>query len=208
MVLAISRPVWRALWTAALLACFALAPAEAANHRLSVTFISPGKTGEAFWDLVAQTMTAAGKQLDIEVEVLRSERNFRRMQALGQDVVNRPTKPDYLILVNEEGAGFPIAEAANAARIKTLFISSPPSAEQIAKSGQPRVGLPYLVGSIVPDLKSAGGRMMEHLAAETRRLGRRSPDGKFHILALIGDSRTPVAVDRNTGMLEAARNDP
>ena len=45
--------------------------------RLNIVFVNPGKTGEVYWDMVAQTMQAAGRKLDAHVEVLTSERNYR-----------------------------------------------------------------------------------------------------------------------------------
>ncbi|MGY4288326.1 ABC-type sugar transport system substrate-binding protein [Bradyrhizobium sp. LM2.7] len=56
------------------MACGVLTPvggAGAADSRpLSVVFVNPGKTGEVYWDMVAQTMQAAGRKLGVHVEVL------------------------------------------------------------------------------------------------------------------------------------------
>src|SRR5262245_42361447 len=38
-----------------------------ADGRFSVTFISPGRTGEVFWDMTAASMQAAADQLGIEL---------------------------------------------------------------------------------------------------------------------------------------------
>src|SRR6478752_4267914 len=77
-------------------ACHSLA------RSLDIVFVNPGKTGEVYWDMVAQTMQAAGRKLDAHVEVLNSERNYRTMQELGFGVLARHDKPDFLILSNEE----------------------------------------------------------------------------------------------------------
>jgi ABC-type sugar transport system substrate-binding protein len=98
--------------------------AATANERLRVAFVNPGKTGEVFWDLVSETMRAAARQLNIDVEVLYAERNHRMLREHGMAVVGRATPPDYLIIVNEESAATPIVEAANGAGIKTLLLSN------------------------------------------------------------------------------------
>src|SRR3954464_6149294 len=103
------------------MACGVFTPAGGAvafdAKPLNIVFVNPGKTGEVYWDMVAQTMKAAGRKLDAHVEVLTSERNYRTMQELGLGVVTRPDKPDFLILSNEESAAVPIMEAAEAAGI-------------------------------------------------------------------------------------------
>lgn len=98
-------PRFRRILLAAGMACsiFAYAGGSLAKP-LDIVFVNPGKTGEVYWDMVAQTMQAAGRRLDAHVEVLTSERNYRTMQELGFGVVARPDKPDFLILSNEESA--------------------------------------------------------------------------------------------------------
>ena len=68
--------------------------AAAANERLRVAFVNPGKTGEVFWDLVSQTMRAAARQLNIDVEILYAERNHRSCASTAwrsSDALRRPT---------------------------------------------------------------------------------------------------------------------
>jgi ABC-type sugar transport system substrate-binding protein len=53
------------------MACGVLMPpggAVAADaKRLNIVFVNPGKTGEVYWDMVAQTMQAAGRKLDAHI---------------------------------------------------------------------------------------------------------------------------------------------
>src|SRR3569833_3450548 len=123
-------------------ACGVLAPlgsAVAADaKRLNIDFVNPGKTGEVYWDMVAQTMQAAGRKLDAHVEVLTSERNYRTMQDLGFSVVARADKPDFLILSTVESAAVPILEAAEAAGVKTLLKTNTLSGNDAARLGPPR----------------------------------------------------------------------
>jgi ABC-type sugar transport system substrate-binding protein len=186
------------------MACGALAPAgrvvAAEAKFLNIVFVNPGKTGETYWDMVAQTMQAAGRKLDAHVEVLTSERNYRTMQELGLGVVARPDKPDFLILSNEESAAVPILEAAEAAGVNTLLLSNSLIGGDAARLGPPRQKLKTWLGDITTDLQTAGARMANALISAARAEKWQSPDGKIHILGIGGDETTPTSIARNSGL--------
>ncbi|TPQ38948.1 sugar ABC transporter substrate-binding protein [Bradyrhizobium guangdongense] len=188
---------------AAGLACGLLASpnwAIAGGARLNVVFVNPGKTGEVYWDMVSETMKAAGRKLDMNVEVLVAERNFRTMQELGLGVVARADKPDFLILSNEESAAVPVLEAAETAGIKTLFLSNTLIGADAARLGAPREKLKTWLGDITTDLQTAGTRMANALITAARTEKWQSPDGKIHILGIGGDEITPASIARNVGL--------
>ncbi|OAF09845.1 sugar ABC transporter substrate-binding protein [Bradyrhizobium centrolobii] len=186
------------------LACGVLTPAGrgvAADARpLNIVFVNPGKTGEVYWDMVSQTMQAAGRKLNAKVEVLTSERNYRTMQELGLGVVARAEKPDFLILSNEESAAVPIVEAAEAAGVKTLLLSNTLIGEDAARLGPPRQKLRTWLGDITTDLTTAGARMANALIGAARAAKWQSPDGRIHILGIGGDEITPASIARNAGL--------
>ncbi|MDE2376301.1 ABC transporter substrate-binding protein [Bradyrhizobium sp.] len=194
------------------IACGVLAacgPASAGSlQSRSVVFVSPGKTGEVFWDMVAETMQAAGRKLNMDVEVLRAERNYRTMQELGLGVVARARKPDYLILSNEESAAVPILEAAQSAGIKTLFLSNSLIGDDAVRLGAPRERLKHWLGDITTDLQTAGARMADALIGAARAGKWQSADGKIHILGIGGDEITPASIARNTGLDRAVKAAP
>ena len=189
---------------AAGMACAVLAPpghiVAADAKSLDIVFVSPGKTGEVYWDMVAQTMQAAGRKLDAHVEVLTSERNYRIMQELGFGVVARADKPDFLILSNEESAAVPILEAAEAAGVKTLLLSNTLIGEDAVRLGPARQKLKTWLGDITTDLQTAGARMADALITTARAEKWQSPDGKIHILGIGGDEITPASIARNAGL--------
>lgn len=182
--------------------------AEIRSQRLNVVFLNPGKTGEVFWDMVSATMKAAGARLDMSVEVLTAERNFRRMQELGIAATSRTRKPDFLVLVNEESAAFPILEAAEAAGIKTLMLSNPFVGAEVERIGPPRHNYKMYLGDITTDLEAAGARMADALFDAARAGRSQSEDGKIHILAIGGDETTPSSIERNNGLARAAAKAP
>lgn len=186
------------------IACGVVAPAGRAaaadSNPLNIVFVNPGKTGEVYWDMVAQTMQAAGSKLNAKVEVLTSERNYRTMQELGLGVVARADKPDFLILSNEESAAVPILEAAEAAGVKTLLLSNSLIGEDAKRLGPPRHTLKNWLGDITTDLTTAGARMANALIGAARNEKWQSTDGKIHLLAIGGDEITPASIARNAGL--------
>ncbi|WP_035684410.1 ABC transporter substrate-binding protein [Bradyrhizobium sp. Cp5.3] len=186
------------------LACGVLAPAGGAvaaeGKPLNIVFVNPGKTGEVFWDMVSQTMQAAGRKLNAKVEVLTSERNYRTMQELGLAVLARAEKPDFLILSNEESAAVPIVEAAEIAGVKTLLLSNTLIGDDAARLGPPREKLKTWLGDITTDLTTAGARMANALIGAARAGKWQSPDGRIHILGIGGDEITPASIARNAGL--------
>jgi ABC-type sugar transport system substrate-binding protein len=171
----------------------------AAPQRVKAIFVNPGKVGEVFWDLVSDTMRAAARQLDIDVEIVYSERNRRTLIELGMAAVNSTTPPDYLIIVNEESAATPIVEAADAAGIKTFLLSNAFTGAEAERYGAPRRVLGNWIGSLTPDMTAAGTRMAKALVEDGLRNERLAADGKLHLLALGGDERTPNSIERTQG---------
>jgi ABC-type sugar transport system substrate-binding protein len=191
------------VWLGSALIWLASVGALPAHGRPTAVFLNPGKTGEVFWDLVSDTMRAAARQLDIEVEIVYAERNHRMLHDLGMAIVNRPRPPDYFIIVNEESLATPIVEAANAAGIKTFLLSNAFNDAEAAKYGAPRTVLKNWIGSLVPDMTSAGARMGRALVDTARVNKWMSPDGRIHLLALGGDERTPNSIARTQGFLSS-----
>jgi len=182
--------------------------AASAYERVNAVFVNPGKTGEVFWDLVSATMRAAGRQLDIDVEILNSERNRRNMIDLGMGVVTRSTPPDYLIIVNEEAAVTPVIEAANAAGIKTFLLSNAFAGAEADRYGRPRTVLRHWIGSLTPDMHAAGTRMTRALVEAGMTQKRFGADGKLHLLALGGDELTPNSIARTAGFTSFIEDRP
>ena len=63
---------------------------------LSVAFINPGKSDEAYWVTVTQAMQAAAFKLDIALEVTYLERDHAKAVEVARDIAARPShgRPD------------------------------------------------------------------------------------------------------------------
>lgn len=177
------------------------AATEPSSKPISVVFVNPGKTGEIFWELLNHSMRAAASQLNIELETLWAQRNYRQMQDLGIEVVKRATKPDYLVLVNEENAALPIMQAAESAGVKTMLLANTLAGRALEEFGGPQEKLKTWIASLVPDIEEAGARMARALISVARARDLRSSDGKIHLLALGGDDSTPTSIARTNGLM-------
>src|SRR5215470_10349387 len=80
---------------------FCLIMPAAAEEKIKVTFINPGisdinnPTG-GFWLSVSAFMQAAAQELNMDLDVMYSERNHILMQQQAVEVASRKIHPDYL----------------------------------------------------------------------------------------------------------------
>lgn len=170
---------------------------------LSVLFINPGKSDEAYWLTASRAMEAAARRLEIRLEVIYAEREPPRVLAIARDVLARPRahRPDYAVLTNDyptapqllrmfDDAGIPVVMAYSG-------ISSP---LERAQTGGPRERYRHWLGSIEPHAEAAGALTAQALIEAGRAAKAYGPDGKLHLLAIGGDRSTPSSLRRTEGM--------
>ena len=162
---------------------------------LDVTFVNPGGE-DGFWGAVTKTMQAAANDLDINLDVVHSNRDRFVMVDAVRDIASSADKPDYVVLVNELQQGPQMAAALSEVGIPSFFLLNRLSEEQLAEAGDLQ-----LVGSVVPDNEIAGYEMAKSLIEAARSAGK-DGDG-VQILALLGDSATPAALQREAGLKRA-----
>ncbi len=175
--------------------------------RMKVTFINPGisnpndPTG-AFWLSVSKFMEEAARQLEIDLEVIYSERDHIRMQQQAREVAKRPVLPDYLIVVNEKLAADEMVKAADQAGLKVFVMANTFAGEQAAQMGSPRKKYKNWIGSLVPDNKFAGYQIAKRIIDRAAKAGL-GRDGRLRLLAIAGDSATMASTQRVDGLKQA-----
>lgn len=180
--------------------------AEAADF--SVVFINPGRADEPYWRSVTRFMQPAAQQLDINLEVLYAERDHLKMIELMKQIVLRPKKPDYVILVNEKLVGGEMLKLAERTGIKAIFAYSSFEGEQLIEFGVPRQKYKRWLGSITPNSFEAGRLTAEELVRQALKHHVVADDGKVHIVAIAGDKATPTGTQRLEGALEVLSKHP
>jgi len=176
---------------------------------LSVTFINPGRSDEAFWLSASQAMQAAAKSLDVQLEVLYAQRQPEQTLQLAREVAARlpARRPDYVILVNEKGMLVSAAQVLGAAGIPS-FAAFSGLLPQERGPWAPRRGLPLLLGSLQARAHEAGYLTAKALIHQGLRRKLQAADGKLHLLAIAGDRSTPSSIERNEGLRKALDEHP
>lgn len=172
---------------------------------LSVTFINPGKSTEAYWVAVADSMKMAADSLGIALEMRFVERDHPRALALAQEIAARQPadRPDYVILTNDYDLAPKLLRIFEGSGIRCFFALSPPSVADHKEIGGPRQRYKNWIGSLQPHAADAGYLTANSLIAKGRVAKAQGPDGKLHLLAIAGDRSTPVSILRNEGMRRA-----
>ena len=166
-----------------------------------IIFINPGKSNEVFWLSVSKFMHAAANDLDFDLKVIYAQRNHFKMIEIINKIVSQKTKPDFLIIVNENNMADKLLKISNKHKIKTMLILNDLSKEQKDKFNKPREHFPYWIGTIIPDNKQAG-----YLIAKS--LINASNAKNINMIAINGDQSTFAARQRYLGLQKALKEHP
>ena len=179
-----------------------------AARPLRVAFVNPGRLDEAFWIMAEQTMVAAARNLSIQLEVLRADRDRLRMRELGLSVAARADRPDALVIVNEEESALEVVLAAGQSGLPTLLLVNDLEGKDAEQVGPPRTRVPTYLGSVAPDNVAAGHLLAEVTLAAARHLGADATSHPLHLLAIAGDQITPSSLNRVKGLEAVLREAP
>ncbi|MCX7278130.1 MAG: ABC transporter substrate-binding protein [Burkholderiales bacterium] len=184
--------------------CWAMLMAWPAGA-MSVAFLNPGKSDEAYWVAAAQAMQVAATSLGLQLEVQFAERDQLRVLELARALVVRPlaNRPDYVVFSNDSGTGAELLRVFDGSGIRCFMAFSRLSAVEEAQLGGPRQRFKQWLGSLEPRAADAGYLTGKALLEQGRAAKAQAADGKLHVLALAGDRSTPSSVLRNQGLLQA-----
>ncbi len=177
---------------------------------VSVVFINPGKTDEAYWLAAAQSMQVAAKSLNFDLEVQFAERNHLRAIELAKALVTRPAakRPNYVVFSNDYATGTELLRIFDGSGIKCFLAFSRLTPEEELAAGGPRARFKDWIGSLEPQAEEAGYLTARALIQQGRAAKAHAADGKLHLLALAGDRSTTSSIRRNEGMLRAVAEAP
>lgn len=173
---------------------------------LSVAFINPGKSDEAYWVTVTQAMQAAASKLGIALEVTYLERDHAKAVDVSRDIAARPShsRPDYVLLGNEGGFGPACLRILDGAGIPVLMVFNGISdLSQRKLSGAPREKYKLWLGTLEPRAEDAGYLTAKALIEKGRAAAWATKGGSLHMVALSGDKLTPSSFLRAQGMRRA-----
>ncbi len=174
----------------------------------SVVFINPGNEDEPYWRSVTRFMQTAARQLDIELEVMYTNKDQFKMVQFVRQVSQRAKKPDYLLISNDRLAAPAMMRIAEQEKIKTMLAFSNFIGDQITEFGKPRQKYRYWLGAITPNSTEGGKVTAEELVRQALKAHLTSSDGKVHIALIAGDKYTPTTIQRQAGAISAFAANP
>jgi ABC-type sugar transport system substrate-binding protein len=184
-----------------------------AEDNLRITFINPGfsdkdnPTGE-FWLSVSSFMKAAAEDLNIDLEIIYSDRNHIKMKEIAKKIVARKIPPDYLLVVNEKFSAEKIVEDAEKRNVKVFVMLNRFEGDQNKKMGQPRGKYKNWIGTLIPDNRYAGYQIAKLLIDHSLKAGVKADDGRLYLLGYAGDLVTQASVERVEGLKQAVSEYP
>lgn len=172
-------------------------------HAASVVFLNPGMSTETFWVSYAQFMQAGAKDLGLDLRVRYSERDAQNTLAQAREALQGNTRPDYLVLVNEQYVAPQILRMAQGSGVKLLIVNNALTADQVQMLDA-RNDAPW-IGSLVANDEQAGYLMLTDLL---RSHGPVAPGESLDLLAFSGVKTTPAAQLREQGLRRALAEHP
>ncbi|MGE7989638.1 ABC transporter substrate-binding protein [Pseudomonas sp. NPDC089554] len=188
--------MFKGLWSL----CLGLSWATSAQAA-SVVFLNPGFSHEAFWVSYSRFMQAAADDLGMELRVTYGERDPERVLAQARDAL--ASKPDYLVLVNEQYVAPEVIRLSRDSGVK-LFLVNNGLTESQARTieAHPQTYGPVL-GTFVSNDEEAGYRMLRELVKQL------PPSNEpVELLAFTGVATTPASQLREQGMRRALADVP
>ncbi|KVX85471.1 ABC transporter substrate-binding protein [Burkholderia ubonensis] len=162
-----------------------------------VVFLNPGESVERGtgkqWQLVSRFMSVAARDLGMRLEVLYAERDHMLMLRQAEQVANRTSTPDYVVIVNEKMAALEMLKILERTTSQVLLIHNDLTDEQRQTAGHERQQIRNWIGTLTADASSAGYRLMEYLC--------RDHQPEFpRVIGITGDPKTPVSMERAAGV--------
>jgi ABC-type sugar transport system substrate-binding protein len=171
----------------------------------SVLFLNPGTPREVFWTSYSQFMQAAADDLHIDLRILYSDRTSEITIAQAREALLGPSRPDYLVFVNEENVAPEILRLAKGSGVKLFMVNNALSPDQMRLLGARPDKYPDWVGSLVPNDEEGGYLMLKELIRLHPPV---APGQMIDLLAFSGLKITPSAQLREKGMRRALAEHP
>ena len=171
----------------------------------SVLFLNPGTPREVFWTSYSQFMQAAADDLRIDLRIVYSDRTSEITIGQAREALLGPSRPDYLVFINEENVAPEILRLAKGSGVKLFMVNNALSPDQMRLLGARPDKYPDWVGSLVPNDEEGGYLMLKELI---RLHPPAAPGQAIDLLAFSGLKITPSAQLREKGMRRALAEHP
>jgi hypothetical protein len=173
---------------------------------MKVTFVAPNVANpDTFFEIFADILRVAARQLGIDFDAVDGTKDPQTMLKRSREVATGPRRPDYMLLVNYQGAGHDLLAVNAAAGVGTFFVVEGMAGAEVGTGGGRRP-TGYL-GQIVPDDVEAGRMLAQILTDMARARGLVDGAGKIQVGAIAGE-HTQAGNARFRGLQTVAREHP
>ena len=139
-----------------------------------------------FYEIFADFLRVAARQLDVDFEAVDGAKDPAIMLNRSREVATGSRRPDYMLLVNYQGAGHDLLAVNATASVGTFFVVEGMAGAELGHGGGRRREPGYL-GQIVPDDVEAGRMLAQILTDSARARGMADAAGKIHVGAIAGE---------------------
>jgi ABC-type sugar transport system substrate-binding protein len=176
---------------------------------MKVTLVAPNVANpDTFYEIFADFLHVAARQLGIEFEAVDGTKDLQIMLRRSREAATGTPgakRPDYMLLVNYQGAGHDLLAANAAAGVGTFFVVEGMAGAEVGTGGGRRP-TGYL-GQIVPDDVEAGRMLAQILTDAARARGLGDANGKIQVGAIAGE-HTQAGNARFRGLQSVAKEHP
>lgn len=170
------------------------------SRALDIVFVNPSDRNDDFWMAFQVFMEAAARDLNINLDVLYSNRDAMVMINNMQQIANRPQLPDAVVFQSLKGNGIEAIKIMDNAGIPSFLVNA---GVDYAEAGLPRRRYDKWLGELIPDDEVAG-YTLALLLVETARLSKlKDANGNVHILAFSGTISDVASEERVKGLERA-----
>lgn len=181
------------LWYLSCLFIGLLCSTSPAWAKLEVAFFNPGAATDSFWGDVDKLMEVAATRLDINLQIIHSDRNhFKMISQLDELLKSGRSITTHIVLVNEKQSAIKMLQMLYGYPIYVQLILNDISlAERETLLADPHWQT-YLLPAIIPDNYAIGAETAKTLLSGLQ-------DKKAKVLLISGDKSTPASVLRTQG---------
>lgn len=171
------------------------------EDKTKISFVIPRTVEDIFYRLVVDFTQIAANNMDIELNVIEADNNYRDVHTKVTKSFNIGNKTDAVITVSDRESGINILK--NCEKYKIPFMIE--NASILDKSvGLPRENYKYYIGEMLPDDEKAGYLLAKYLISKSPV----SSDGNIYLIAISGTFASSASFQREKGLYRALSEHP
>ena len=176
---------------------------------LKVSFLSPERPENLFWGQVISFAKAVAEDLNIELDIVypppASSASSYVMKRMGLQMLNRDSKPDYILTGYWGRPTLDIFEAAKPYDIRFFIFNTAITNPERLGFDKPRGKYANVIGHMYPDDRQGSYALTEILIQKAMEI-KNKPE--YTVVAISGDTTSNISIERLAGMQKQIERNP